>query len=38
VDPSAYDYVLDWVDNRFVLVSHKGRVWRPAARSKTHPQ
>jgi hypothetical protein len=23
VDPSGYDYVLDWVDNRFVLVSHK---------------
>jgi hypothetical protein len=23
VDPSAYDYVLDWVNNRFVLVSHK---------------
>jgi len=23
VDPSSYDYVLDWVDNRFVLVSHK---------------
>ena len=23
VDPSHYDYVLDWVDNRFVLVSHK---------------
>jgi len=22
VDPSGYDYVLDWVDNRFVLVSH----------------
>jgi hypothetical protein len=23
VDPSSYDYVLDWVDNRFVLVSRK---------------
>jgi len=23
VDPSGYDYVLDWVDNRFVLVMHK---------------
>jgi len=22
-DPSGYDYVLDWVDNHFVLVSHK---------------
>jgi hypothetical protein len=23
VNPSSYDYVLDWVDNKFVLVSHK---------------
>ncbi len=23
VDPSSYDYVLDWVDDRFILVSHK---------------
>jgi hypothetical protein len=23
VDPPGYDYVLDWVDNHFVLVSHK---------------
>jgi hypothetical protein len=23
VDPSSYDYVLDWVGDRFVLVSHK---------------
>ena len=23
VDPRGYDYVLDWVDNRFVLVSYK---------------
>ena len=23
VDPNTYDYVLDWVDSRFVLVSHK---------------
>ena len=23
VDPSSYDYVLDWVNDRFVLVSHK---------------
>jgi hypothetical protein len=23
VDPSTYDYVLDWVDNRFVLVGHR---------------
>jgi hypothetical protein len=22
-DPSGYDYVLDWVDNHFVLISHK---------------
>jgi hypothetical protein len=23
VDPSTYDYVLDWADKRFVLVSRK---------------
>jgi len=23
VDPKNYDYVLDWVGNRFILVSHK---------------
>ncbi|HTT60947.1 MAG TPA: hypothetical protein VMG35_03870 [Bryobacteraceae bacterium] len=23
VDPAGYDYVLDWVDKRFVLVSHR---------------
>ena len=23
VDPAGYDYVLDWVDNRFVLAGHK---------------
>jgi hypothetical protein len=23
VDPGGYDYVLDWVNYRFVLVSHK---------------
>jgi hypothetical protein len=23
VDPSTYDFVLDWVEDRFVLASHK---------------
>ncbi len=23
VDPAGYDYVLDWIDNRFVLAGHK---------------